>query len=294
MDIEKLKFFLILADSLNFHRASETCNVSPSTLSRNIQQLESRLKTRLFERDNKSVVLTRQGELFLAYARETLQRWDTVIDSMQTDMNQLAGTINLYCSVTASYSFLYDILRNFRQRHPKIEIKLHTGDPALAIERIVSGEEDIAIAAKPDKMPNGVNFKTFARTPLVFIAPKKDGEFQKLTARMPDAFWSQIPMIIPERGLARERLNRWFQKKNITPNVYAQISGNEAIVSMVSLGFGIGLVPRIVVENSPLQKSVKLFSHQPELQPYEVGICVLSRRLKSPLVEAFWTQIPDQ
>lgn len=98
-------------------------------------------------------------------------------------------------------------------------------------------------------------------------------------------------MIVSEKGLARERLNQWFRKQNISPNVYAQVSGNEAIVSMVSLGFGIGLVPKIVMENSPLKNNVKVFSHQPELEPYEVGVCVLERRLKSPIVEAFWSQI---
>ncbi len=291
MEIEKLRLFLTLAESLNFHRASEQCNISPSTLSRSIQQLEQQLNTRLFDRDNRTVLLTSQGRQLLEFARQIVQQWDTARDAMQRGAHLLQGEVSIYCSVTASYSFLYDILTDFRQRHPGIEIKLHTGDPALAIERVVSGEEDIAIAAMPDSMPNGVNFKTFAQTPLVFIAPKKDNDFKKIASREPDTFWSRIPMIVSEKGLARERLNQWFRKQNISPNVYAQVSGNEAIVSMVSLGFGIGLVPKIVMENSPLKNNVKVFSHQPELEPYEVGVCVLERRLKSPIVEAFWSQI---
>ena len=50
---------------------------------------------------------------------------------------------------------------------------------------------------------------------------------------------------------------------------------------MVSLGFGVGLVPKVVVDNSPLAQQVRLFCIQPEIKPYEVGVCVLEKRLKT-------------
>lgn len=247
---------------------------------------------RLFERNNRTVELTEVGRKFLPQARSLVQQWETTRESLQTNQAELTGSLGLYCSVTASYSFLYEILADFRQKHPGIEIKLHTGDPALAINRIVAGEEDISIAAKPDKLPAGLVFKSFTTSPLVFICSisnktKPDNDNKK-------QLFENLPLIIPEHGLARERLNNWFRKFNISPNLYAQVSGNEAIVSMVSLGFGIGLVPKIVVDNSPLANKVKLFKVQPELKPYEVGICVLEKRLKSPIVEAFWQQIKGQ
>jgi LysR family positive regulator for ilvC len=63
---------------------------------------------------------------------------------------------------------------------------------------------------------------------------------------------------------------------------------------MVSLGFGVGLAPKIVVDNSPLANKVKHYYVQPELKPYDVGVCVLQKRLKSPIIEAFWQQFKHQ
>ncbi|WP_246814344.1 LysR substrate-binding domain-containing protein, partial [Kiloniella majae] len=76
-----------------------------------------------------------------------------------------------YCSVTASYSFLFELLNRFRQVHPHIEIKLHTGDPDKAITRILDGIEEITIAAKPVSMNKGLAFTPITKSPLVFIAP---------------------------------------------------------------------------------------------------------------------------
>ena len=292
MEINKLKLYVKLAETCHFNRASELCHVSPSTLSRNIQHLEEELGTQLFERNNRSVVLTPQGHQFLPQARSLIQQWETMRDSIQANNKTLSGSISLYCSVTASYSFLYDILAQFRQQQPGIEIKLHTGDPAIAIGRVAGGEEDIAIAARPDKLPSNIVFKSFSISPLVFIAPVNDA-FAKREDTSDKTTFNSVPMIISEHGLARERLNAWFRKKNISPNIYAQVSGNEAIVSMVSLGFGVGLVPKIVVDNSPLKDKVKLFDEQPDLKAFDVGVCVLEKRLKSPIIEAFWSQFQN-
>ncbi len=286
MDFRPLKHFLALAETLHFGRASELCHVSTPTLSRNIKSLEDTLGTALFERDNRSVVLTEEGKRFQNYARDTLTQWETLSCDLQSDAKELKGELSVYCSVTASYSFLYDILYAFRQQHPRIEIKLHTGDPELAISHILSGKEDIAISARPDVLPGNLVFQNIAISPLLFIAPRTD-----FTKPESDSDWAGVPIILPESGVARQRVSDWFNHKQIKPKIYTQVAGNEAIVSMVSLGFGVGVVPRIVLENSPLADRVQILSTTPELAPYHVGLCALEKKMKSPLVEAFWSQL---
>lgn len=288
MDTRLLKLFLSLADTLHFGRASELNHISPSALSRSIRQLEDEVGVDLFERNNRTVTLTHEGELFRDYAREALLQWDVIRDALMEEAEELHGEISVYCSVTASYSFLYDILSQFRLNHPGVEIKLHTGDPEHAIGHILSGSEDITIAARPDPLPPGIAFKPITMSPLVFIAPTEQSALQPLIDQQD---WAQIPMILPESGVGRKRLDEWFEQRGFTPIIYAQVAGNEAIVSMVSLGFGVGVVPRIVLENSPLAEKVRVLDVTPQLLDYEVGLFALEKKLKSPLIRAFWEQL---
>lgn len=293
MDTRTLSLFLSLSESLHFSRTSAEQHLSPSALSRTIKQLEETLGTQLFERDNRSVKLTPEGLLLQAYARETLQNWDTFRRSLNHNSGQLYGEISIYCSVTASYSFLYDILSNFRRQHPRIELKLHTGDPEQGIGRVTSGQEDMAIVARPDKLPSSLTYRRIAVSPLVFISP------QEATSTLPNPNpqtpqeWASTPMIVSEEGVGRQRINNWFRQMKVTPKIYAQVAGHEAIVSMVALGFGIGVVPKIVLDNSPLLSRVQTLSPlttsgDPLAADYDVGLCVLKKRLKSPIIKAFW------
>jgi LysR family transcriptional regulator, positive regulator for ilvC len=293
MDIAKLRLFAQLAETRHFGRAAQLCHMSPSAASRNLKQLEEALGARLLERDNRSVGLTPEGESFLVFAREMLQQWEDIQGSLAIQTGELRGQLSIYCSVTASYSFLFDILADFRGHHPGIGIKLHTGDPAQAIARVIAGQEDIAIAARPEQLPQGLGFKPIARSPQTFITPKHQVFGSPELAIDDPRLWEQIPLILSEEGIGREQLDRWFRDRGIRPQIYAEVKGNEAIVSMVSLGFGVGVVPQIVVDNSPLADRVMPFYHQPDLGPFDTGLCVLEKRLRNPIVAAFWAQIPQ-
>lgn len=289
MDIRSLQHFLNLADSLHFGRASEAGHVSPSALSRAIQRLEQEVGAALFERNNRRVSLTHAGGLFLDYARSALGEWDAIRNTLMEASGELHGEISVFCSVTASYSFLFDILARFRRDHPRIEIKLHTGDPEEALSRVLAGDEDISIGARPPHMPQGLAFRPITTSPLVFVSAR-DGDPPGMDSggEVTAADWSGVPMILSERGIARSRVDEWFRQLGVAPSIYAQVAGNEAIVSMVSLGFGVGVVPRIVLDNSPLIEKVRVLEVQPELAPYEVGLFALEKRLTSPLMRAFW------
>lgn len=295
MNIRALKHFLSLAENLHFGRASDECHISVSALSRNIRQLEEELGVALFHRDNRTVALTVEGKKFVEYARETNSQWNLIRHELTDDSDQLKGEISLYGSVTASYSFLYDLLSRFRIAHPGIEIKLRTGDPEHAIAHILDGKEDITIAARPVNLPRNLAFKHIAISPLLFIAPlEQQVPNVPTTAPSEMSEWENIPMILSESGVSRDHLEDWFHLHGITPNIYAQVTGNEAIVSMVSLGFGIGVVPKIVLDNSPLVDRIKVLDVLPKLEPYDIGLFTLKKNLKNPMVEAFWDLIKEE
>jgi len=289
MNLRTLNQFLALAEHLHFGQASIACNISISALSRHIRQLEEETGATLFIRDNRSVSLTAKGRRFQQYAKQATREWQVICNELAESHDELQGELSLYCSVTASHSILFDLLNRFRPDYPGIEIKLHTGDPEHAISRIVAGEEEVAIAALPRSVPRGVAFKSIMMSPLLFIAPRERGELDIPTSpRSAKNQWMQVPMILAEGGIARTRVNEWFGKLGVNPQIYAQVAGNEAIVSMVGLGFGVGVVPKIVIDNSPQADRIRVLDVKPALEPYNVGLYTLKRNLVNPLVSAFW------
>ena len=85
MDAKTLRSFLTLAETLHFGRAASACHMSPSTLSRAIAQLETRVGVALFERTNRHVSLTSEGQLLRQYARESLALWESFRDALTED-----------------------------------------------------------------------------------------------------------------------------------------------------------------------------------------------------------------
>lgn len=292
MELRELQLYLHLCNSLHFGKTSREFHLSPSTLTRIIQKLEHEVGETLFERDNRTVQLTVAGRKFREYAIETLERWHNLKRDLQQNSMALSGKLSIFCSVTASYSFLHELLDEFRSQYPAVEINLHTGDTALTIQRILDEQEDVGIAARPDRLPDKLSFRAIHQSALLFIAPlspgplrDKIGKYQQSGESLP---WEQIPFILSESGLARSRVDMWFRQQDIKPNVYAQVAGNEAIVSMVSLGFGVGVVPQLVVDNSPMRGKIEILRVLPELEPFSIGLCTLKRKLGNPLIKAFW------
>ncbi|KGY07424.1 MULTISPECIES: HTH-type transcriptional activator IlvY [Vibrio] len=286
MNIKCLQLFIHLCDSKSFAKTASAMHISPSALSRQIQKLESDTNQILFVRDNRSVELTPAAKKLLPVALNIVSEWQNYNAQLNGHEEELKGEIRLFCSVTASYSHLPELLSEFRLQHPFIEFKLSTGDPAQAIEKVLADEADIAISAKPEQLPARIEFETISEIPLSVIAPVGVSNFaQELQKESPD--WSVIPFIVPESGTARERANTWFKAMKIKPNIYAQVSGHEAIASMVALGCGVGIAPDVVINNSPVKEKIQRLKVA-SIKPFRLGVCCKRSQLDNPLVKALW------
>ncbi|NRQ43391.1 HTH-type transcriptional activator IlvY [Rheinheimera sp. YQF-2] len=287
MDIRSAQLFQHLASSLNFSKTSEQMYVSPPTLTRVIQRLEEELGAELFFRDKRSVRLTAAGQRFARFVRSWLDEWHQLQVDLQLASAELTGEIRLFCTVTASYSHLPAILDRFRLVCPKAEIKLTTGDAASAIEKVRLDEADIALAAHPAHLPANLAFRSIASLPVMLIAPTIPCKVNDLLQQEPVP-WHKIPLIMPEHGPARGRFDRWLADMAITPLIAAKVDGHEAMVSMVALGTGVALVADAVVVNSPVKDRVRMLELDYRFEPFDLGVCMLNKRLHEPLIQTFW------
>ena len=286
MDIRELEIFLTVADLLHFGRASQACNLSPSALTRTIQRLEEQVEQPLFLRDNRTVALSPAGERFRDYARRAVQEWQSFRAS--TGNGELvAGTFSIYASITAVYGLLPQLLETYRERYPEVQLELRTGAAEQAVALVQSDTVDLAVAPLPDRQLPGVETLPMVTIPLVFIALKKPGA-AAVPTKGGSLDLSRAPLVLPQTGLSRRRLDQWMKEHRITPNITSEVSGNEAIIAMVRLGCGVGIVPELVLERSPFRDVVSVIEHAPQLKPYVVGLCTSRRGLQRPSVRAFW------
>ncbi len=200
---------------------------------------------------------------------------------------------------------------------------------ADAMEKVVTGEADLAIAGKPETLPGAVAFSMLENLAVVLIAPALPCPVRnQVSVEKPD--WSTVPFIMADQGPVRRRIELWFRRNKISnpmiyatvggheamvsmvpvrrrielwfrrnkisnPMIYATVGGHEAMVSMVALGCGVALLPEVVLENSPepVRNRVMILERSDEKTPFELGVCAQKKRLHEPLIEAFWKILPN-
>ena len=286
MDTQTLQIYLGLCRNLHFSKTSEQFHLSASALSRSIQRLEAELGCALLVRDNRTVSLTPQGEIFRQYAEDVVARGEQLQVDLGVSLQRLSGKLSLFSSVTASQSILPQVLARFRQEYPLVEIQLETGYAVNALQRLHEGC-DVVVAALAENPDPQLTKRIIMSIPMLTIAPV-GRQFDKGGS----VDWSAVPLVLPTSGPARNHIDDWLRQLSIKPNIYSEVAGNEAILSLVALGCGVGFVPALVLDNSPLAERVKILAEGPTLTDIHVGFCTRTKSLSiSPVVQAFWQSI---
>lgn len=159
LDTRLLRAFVAVADELNFTRAAERLFIAQQALSAQIQQLETRLDVRLFERSTRKVELTGAGQRLLPYAVATLTALDQGIDQLERSQRAERATLRVGLAGTAIVPLAGETLRLFADRHPDVTVEVsNTGlsQPAAGLD---DGAVDVAFV-RPPFVDDGISMVT--------------------------------------------------------------------------------------------------------------------------------------
>ena len=148
MEIRQLRYFLKVAELLNFSEASKVLYVTQSTLSQQIKQLEAELDTTLFERNSHEVTLTEAGQKLVEYAQKVVVDADICQQKMTDLKDLLTGELNI--GVTFTFSpLLTETVLEFMERHPDVRLNMIYKTMAELMEMLQRHEVDFVLAFKP-------------------------------------------------------------------------------------------------------------------------------------------------
>ncbi len=148
MEIRQLRYFVKLAETLNFSTAAKELFITQSTLSHQILQLENKLQQPLFQRNSHEVSLTEAGQMLLPLAKETLHAADNCVLQLEELKNLSAGELNI--GVTFSFAgIMAETVTAFLRKHPRVKVNVTQSTMAQLIAQLENHELDFVLAYKP-------------------------------------------------------------------------------------------------------------------------------------------------
>lgn len=151
MELRQLRYFIATARTLNFSEASTKVNITQSTLSQQIRQLEDELGTQLFYRNSHSVKLTEEGEKLLPLAIDTLTCAESCADAVKNIHGLVTGTLNI--GVTYSFSpVLSETMLEFMRLYPGVKLNVYYKTMAELLIMLSNREIDFVLAFMPDNL----------------------------------------------------------------------------------------------------------------------------------------------
>ena len=262
LELRQLECFYMVGILKNFTKAAEQLHISQPAITKAIQCLEQELNVRLFDRSQKHVVLTAEGQVFFSQAERILSSVKEAVTKMSDFQNAHRGIIKMGVPPMIGAYLFPDMIAHFKQLHPLVDIKFFEAGSLEIVSKIEKGELDLAIAILPE---NKQVFKTLPIMEEAFLLCTHAGH---PLAQYPTVNFNQLrneSFILLKPG--NYQYNAVFQNcaaYNYTPNVILTSNHFKTIKGLVASGLGISFLMRMVMREDdpsiitiPLKEPIK-------------------------------------
>lgn len=244
MDIRQIRYFTEVAQSRSFKAAAARLNISQSSLSRRVADLERSLSVPLLVRHPHGISLTRGGQLFLERSSAILRE----LDSMQADVSGRtappAGVVTVGSSETVSRVLLAPLAAAFQGPPESVRLRFVEGAQYVLLEGLDAGRIDVALMTTPEPVAN-CRMEVLLEDQLCLISRKKDRPRSKTISI---AALDRIPLVMfPRPSTNRDLIERKARESGITLHCKYEVSNSVVQVEFVRLGLANSILPYFAV-----------------------------------------------
>ncbi len=248
MELRHLRYFLAVAEALNFTKAAALLRVAQPALSRRVQDLEDEIGVDLLKRSPRGVVLTAEGKLFLDKARHILKLADESVEQVRALARGEEGELHMGYAPAPTVEILPPALAAFQKAFPRVRVLLHDFSEQELIDGLRNGRLELALmprGAGPQSV--GLEFETLRSYPIcVAVAPKhRFARLKTITLEMVAA----EPMIgfnrkdYPEYYVGLDRI---FEPLGIKPRIVVECDSSSSLITEIETGRGVAIASPVL------------------------------------------------
>lgn len=242
MDLRRLRHFVVLAETLHFHRAAERLHLAQPSLSRSIRTLEEDLGTPLFLRNQREVRLTPAGAALLPEARLLLAHAARTQCLMQDIGGGDAGLLRIGFISSTAITLLPGLLRGFRAANPRVRLELQEMSSAAQTRALLAGQLDVALIRDMEAGPD-VRQHSLLRERLLLLVPTGHA----LVEQAPVSFSRLVDadIVLLRREVAPGSYDRiWAHclAHGLQPRILMELADSNAVFGMVAAGLAVSFL----------------------------------------------------
>lgn len=242
MELRHIRYFLTVAEELNFTHAAEKLMIAQPPLSRQIRDLEEELGVPLFIRSPHALRLTEEGQLFRQYAMQMLDLADKSVDEVRQLHQGLHGTLYLGMVEGNAPHLISQWIAGFHALHPHVQYDLWNGNSDDVTTRVMRGLCELALIMAPYN-EEGLEGLPVYHEPWVAIMSAEHPLAALPGNEISVASLHGYDLIVPSRQSRQQELSGWFAQLGETPSILCRVANTVNAFQLARAGVGVAIYP---------------------------------------------------
>ena len=289
MEFHQLRYVCAVADTGNFSRAAERCQIAQPSLSQQILKLEDDLGAKLFDRLGRSVRVTDAGRAFIPHARAILEQMEAARSSVSDKNADLRGSITVGAIPTVAPYLMPSYTSDFAKKYPDAKLRIIEETTSVLVDGLRDLSIDVAILALPLRHKD---LELFAiRTEPLFAVLRKDHPRASAESLALRDLRGEPFVMLRDGHCFRDLSIGTCTRARVTPNIAFESGQFSSLLGMVAAGVGVSLIPEMAIDRSIGCRYVRLSDTQ---ATRTIVAAVLHGRSFNRVQQAFVTGIRNK
>jgi LysR family transcriptional regulator, hydrogen peroxide-inducible genes activator len=285
MEMHQIKYFLAVAEELNFTRAAQRCNVAQPSLTRAIRMLELEFGGALFNRERQNTHMSELGRVMRPYLEQVWQLTQTAKSTADDVLGLRHATLRLGVMCTITPEIMVSMLKAMREHHPSVRIEIFDDETTTLLDRLKRGEVDVVLTSMDGRSDDGFHMQSIFRERMTIVVGKEHELASR--ERVTYADLNGQPYLERINCEMAQKITSIFDAKGYDDLTVCRSERDDWILEMAASGFGYACMPASSVRRADV---VALPLGDPEVTR-KVHLVTVRGRPHSPAIGALIREV---